>query len=84
MSTEIKFVDTTVRDGNQSNWALNMRTGMMLATVPDLDEAGFDAMEFFVPGVQIKKMVQHLGEDPFQWLKLGTKRCTKTPLRMHG
>ena len=84
MSTEIKFVDTTVRDGNQSLWALNMRTGMMLATLPDLDEAGFEAMEFFVPGVQVKKMAQHLGEDPFQWLKLGTALCKKTPLRMHG
>lgn len=84
MSTEIKFVDTTVRDGNQSLWALNMRTGMMLATLPDLDQAGFEAMEFFVPGVQLKKMAQHLGEDPFQWLKQGTARCQKTPLRMHG
>jgi oxaloacetate decarboxylase (Na+ extruding) subunit alpha len=84
MSTEIKFVDTTVRDGNQSLWALNMRTGMMLATLPDLDEAGFEAMEFFVPGVQVKKMAQHLGEDPFQWLKQGTALCKKTPLRMHG
>jgi oxaloacetate decarboxylase (Na+ extruding) subunit alpha len=84
MSAEVKFVDTTVRDGNQSLWALNMRTGMMLAALPELDEAGFEAMEFFVPGVQIKKMAQHLGEDPFQWLKLGTARCKKTPLRMHG
>ena len=30
MNTEIKFVDTTVRDGNQSLWALNMRVGVML------------------------------------------------------
>ena len=72
MSTEIKFVDTTVRDGNQSLWALNMRAGMMLTALPALDEAGFEAMEFLVPGVQVKKMAQHLGEDPFQWLKLGT------------
>jgi oxaloacetate decarboxylase alpha subunit len=84
MSTEVKFVDTTVRDGNQSLWALNMTTGMMLAALPDLDEAGFEAMEFFVPGVQVKKMASHLGEDPFQWLKRGTALCKKTPLRMHG
>ena len=32
MSTEIKFVDTTVRDGNQNLWALNMRVGVMLAS----------------------------------------------------
>jgi oxaloacetate decarboxylase alpha subunit len=84
MSAEVRFIDTTVRDGNQSLWALNMRTGMMLATLPDLDAAGLEAMEFFVPGVQLKKMAQHLGEDPFQWLKQGTAACQKTPLRLHG
>ncbi|HEY7065242.1 MAG TPA: biotin carboxyl carrier protein [Chloroflexota bacterium] len=84
MSTEIRFIDTTVRDGNQSLWALNMRTGMMLAALPDLAAAGFEAMEFFVPGVQIKKLAQHLGEDPFLWLKRGTALCQQTPLRMHG
>ncbi|MCA1647189.1 MAG: hypothetical protein LC797_17600 [Chloroflexi bacterium] len=84
MSTEIKFIDTTLRDGNQSLWALNMRTGMMLAGLPDLDQAGFEAMEFYVPVAQIKKMVQHLGEDPFQWLKLGTQLRRNTELRLHG
>lgn len=84
MSGEVRFVDTTLRDGNMSLWALNMRTGMMLAALPDLDQAGFEAMEFIVPGVQIKKLVQHLGEDPFQWLKQGTERRSRTPLRMHG
>ena len=84
MSTEIRFVDTTLRDGNQSLWAMNMRTGMMLAGLPDLDEAGFEAMEFYSPSAQIKKMVQHLGEDPFQWLKLGAPDRRKTELRLHG
>jgi len=84
MSAEIRFIDTTVRDGNQSLWALNMRTGMMLAVLPDLDAAGFEAMEFFVPGVQIKKLAQQLGEDGFEWLKRGTALGKETPLRMHG
>ena len=30
MSDEVRFIDTTLRDGNQSLWALNMRTGAML------------------------------------------------------
>ena len=46
MNTEIKFVDTTVRDGNQSLWALNMRVGVMLTALPALDAAGFEALEF--------------------------------------
>jgi len=28
--TEVRFVDTTLRDGQQSLWAYNMRTGMMV------------------------------------------------------
>ncbi len=28
--SEIHFIDTTVRDGPQSLWALGMRTGMMI------------------------------------------------------
>src|SRR5919202_5562346 len=63
---------------------MNMRTGMMLAGLPDLDQAGFEAMEFYAPGAQIKKMVQDLGEDPFLWLELGAPRQRKTELRMHG
>ena len=42
MSDEVRFIDTTVRDGNQSLWALNMRIGAMLPALPHIDEAGFE------------------------------------------
>ena len=84
MATEIKFVDTTVRDGQMSLWALNMSTGMMLSVLPNLADAGFAAMEFFAPSVQIRKLGQQLGEDAFQWLKLGAKLGNKTELRATG
>lgn len=63
---------------------MNMRTGMMLPALADMDAAGFEAMEFFVPIVQMKKMIRDLGENPWQWLKLGTAGVRKTPLRLHG
>ena len=84
MGREIKFVDTTIRDGNQSLWALNMTTGMMLATLPHLDEAGFESIEFSVLAGQLKKMASHMGMDAFEWLKQGTNLQNKTPLRLHG
>ena len=84
MGDEIKFIDTTIRDGSQSLWALNMKTGMMLSALPHLDAAGFDAIEFYAPSGQIKKMAHHLGEDSFEWLKLGMKLNPKTELRVHG
>ena len=82
--TEISFIDTTMRDGHLSLWALNMRTGMMLSVFPHLDEAGFDSLEFFNPGVQIKKLGKELGEDAFEWLKRGAALKNKTDLRLHG
>jgi oxaloacetate decarboxylase alpha subunit len=82
--TQVKFIDTTLRDGQQSMWALNMRTGMMMPAIADMDAAGFEAIEFFLPTIQLKKMTRDLGEDPWQWLKAGIKGIQKTPLRLHG
>ncbi len=81
--SEIRFVDTTLRDGQMSLWALNMKTGMMLPALPNMDRAGFDAMEFFV-SVMFKKVVRELKENPWERLRLGTKRITETRLRFHG
>ena len=80
---EVKIVDTTLRDGDISLWAYGMTTGMMLPTLPHLDEAGFDSMEFFL-NLRLKKFVREHKEDPFDWLRLGTKQVKKTRLRYHG
>ena len=84
MAEDITIIDTTLRDGQQSLWAMNMRTGWMLPALEQLDQAGYEAMEFFVPVVQIKKMIRDLGEDPFAWLRRGTARAKRTPLRLHA
>ena len=41
---DVRFIDTTFRDGSQSLWALGMRTGMMEATAEFMDRAGFEAI----------------------------------------
>lgn len=84
MTGPVSIIDTTLRDGQQSLWALNMRTGTMLNTLTHLDRAGFEAIEFFVPVVQIKKMIRDLHEDPFQWLRMGATKTRATPLRLHA
>ncbi|MBM4261987.1 MAG: biotin carboxyl carrier protein [Deltaproteobacteria bacterium] len=80
---EIHIVDTTLRDGDISLWAYGMTTGMMLPTLRHLDEAGFDSMEFFLQQ-RFKKFVREHKEDPWDWLRLGTKEIKKTRLRYHG
>lgn len=84
MTKDVHIIDTTLRDGQQSLWAMNMRTGWMLPAIERLDCAGYEAMEFFVPVVQIKKMIRDLNEDPFEWLRQGSARVKNTPLRLHA
>ena len=81
--SEVKFVDTTLRDGQASLWAENMRTGMMLAVAERLDNAGFQAIEI-IASSHIKKCVRELREDPFERMRLVAKKITKTPLRAIG
>src|SRR3989304_5823833 len=81
--SEIKFVDTTLRDGQASLWAENMRTGMMLAVAGRLDDAGFQAIEI-IASSHIKKCVRELRENPFERMRLLARKITKTPLRAIG
>ena len=80
---EVKFVDTTLRDGQASLWAENMRTGMMLLVAERLDNAGFQAIEV-IASSHIKKCVRELREDPFERVRLLAQKITKTPLRALG
>jgi oxaloacetate decarboxylase alpha subunit len=81
---QIKFVDTTIRDGQASLWAMNMRTAHMLPAMPYLDAAGFDSMEFIATGSRLKKFVRHLRENPWDWIRQGAAAAEHTPLRWHG
>ena len=81
--SEIHFVDTTLRDGQQSLWALGMRTSAMLPIAAQMDRAGFESLEFFV-SIMIKKYVREHKENPWVWLREGTKRFRRTRLRNHG
>ena len=81
--SEISFVDTTLRDGQQSLWALGMKTDAMLGAAAQMDRIGFESMEFFV-SIMIKKYVRELKENPWDWVREGTKRFRHTRLRNHG
>src|ERR687891_1161432 len=81
--SEIHFVDTTLRDGQQSLWALGMKTRAMLPIAAQMDRVGFESMEFFV-SVMIKKYVREHRENPWEWLCEGTKGFRHTRLRNHG
>ena len=82
---QVQFIDTTLRDGQQSMWASGMRTAMMLPALPDIDRAGFEAIEFFVPTIQLKKLLREFRDNPWHWLKLGSKSVQDpSRLRLHS
>ena len=66
----IRFVDTTLRDGQQSLWAYGMRTGMIVPIAEYMDDAGFEAIELGGP-VELPKCVRELREDPWERLPAG-------------
>jgi len=80
---EISFVDTTLRDGQQSLWALNMKTDAMLGAAEAMDRIGFESLEFFV-SIFIKKYIREHKENPWDWVREGVKRFHRTRLRNHG
>jgi len=80
---EVNFIDTTLRDGQQSLWALGMKTDAMLGAAAQMDRIGFESMEFFV-SIFIKKYIREHKENPWRWVQEGVKRFHRTRLRNHG
>ena len=78
--SEIRFVDTTLRDGQLSLWASNMTTGMMLPIVENIDGAGFEGIEL-LSSAFFKKCVRDLKDDLWERARLVSKRVKHTPLR---
>ncbi len=78
---QIRFVDTTLRDGALSLWASNITTPMMLPIIGNLDRAGFIALEL-TSSSYFKKMVRELKEDPWERIRQVARRLPNTPLRI--
>ena len=78
--TSIRFVDTTLRDGQMSLWATGMTTAMMLPVAADIDRAGFEAVEI-IASAFFKKLIRELRDDPWERLRSVAQRMRQTPLR---
>ncbi|MGE5819720.1 MAG: pyruvate carboxylase, partial [Deltaproteobacteria bacterium] len=79
-NSEVRFVDTTLRDGQESLWATAMRTAMILPVAAQIDEAGFEAVEI-IATTNFKKQIRDLKEDPWERIRLVRQKMSRTPLR---
>jgi oxaloacetate decarboxylase alpha subunit len=75
---EVRFVDTTFRDGSQSLWALGMRVGMIEAVAAFMDQAGFDAIEVPLAGLYMKKFVRDHKENPWDMARMVAAKMPNT------
>ncbi len=75
---DVRFIDTTFRDGAQSLWALGLRGGMIEAVAGEMDQAGFDAVEGPVNAVYMKKCVRDLKENPWDLARMVARRLPNT------
>ncbi|MFC1971018.1 hypothetical protein ACFLV0_03685 [Chloroflexota bacterium] len=71
--TEIKVVDSTLRDGHQSLWACRMAAGAMLSIAPTMAEAGFKRMQIGASGNHFVVYMRYLRENPLERLRLISK-----------
>lgn len=79
--SKIDLIDTTLRDGNQSNWgATGLTTGMMLQIAPVMERIGFHAIDFLA-STHMGVAVRFMKEDPWERLRLMREACPTTPLQ---
>ena len=78
--TGISLIDTTLRDGNQSNWgATGLDTAMMLQIAPVMERVGFEAIDF-TTSTHMAVAVRFKREDPWERLRLFREATPQTPL----
>jgi oxaloacetate decarboxylase (Na+ extruding) subunit alpha len=78
---KIEFVDTTLRDGQQSLLATRLRISHMEPVLEALDSANLRAMEVW-GGATFDSCLRYLDEDPWERLRIIRKRVVRTKLQM--
>ncbi len=78
--TDVKLVDVSLRDGNQSLWgAVGVTSRMVDGATPLLDQVGYRAVELLT-STMIATAVRYHKEDPWARLRAARDRMPDTPL----
>jgi oxaloacetate decarboxylase alpha subunit len=82
MNAPIQFIDTTMRDGNQSLWsATGLTTPDVLSIAPTLEQVGYHALDF-TSSTHMAVSVRFHREDPWERIRLLSEAMPSTPLGM--
>lgn len=81
---EVRFVDTSLRDGPQSLWSMQLgASDLAVALAPVMDEAGFEAIDLF-PLVAIDWVVRNNRQNPWDRLRRVAQAINRTPMVVGG
>jgi oxaloacetate decarboxylase alpha subunit len=76
----IRFLDETMRDGQQSLWGMRMQAGMALPVAPIIDRTGYHTISLAGSSL-FEVLIRQCREDPWAGLDLLVKAMPNTPLR---
>lgn len=76
----IRFLDETMRDGQQSLWGMRMQAGMALPVAPIIDRTGYSTISLAGSSL-FEVLIRQCREDPWAGLDLLIKAMPHTPLR---
>jgi oxaloacetate decarboxylase alpha subunit len=80
--TQVEFIDTSTRDGDQSLWsATGLATADVLSIAPVIDRVGYHALDF-TASTFIGISVRFHREDPWRRIRLVSAAMPDTPLGM--
>jgi oxaloacetate decarboxylase alpha subunit len=65
--SQIRYVDQTLRDGQQSHWGMRMQAGHMLAVADAIDAAGYHAIDL-TGSSHFEVLVRYQRENPWDGL----------------
>ncbi|MGX7199692.1 oxaloacetate decarboxylase subunit alpha [Enterococcus nangangensis] len=81
MAKKIRFMETVLRDGQQSQIATRMPTSDMLPILKTMDEAGYYSLEMW-GGATFDSCIRFLDEDPWERLRQIRKIVKNSKLQM--
>ena len=80
----IRLVDVSIRDGNQSLWgAVGLNTAQVLQIAPTLDRVGFSHADF-ISSTAIGMLIRTYRENPWDYIRNTHKLMPNTPLQFIG
>lgn len=84
MGEKINFVDTTMRDGIQSNWAMYFTYGMHDAVIREINQAHYSVVDAHANPMVMKVAVRLFKEDPWELFRLFKREITNSVIACEG